>query len=814
MIRHPRRFGLWLLAGCAVLAVAPAPLVRAQDAAPPTISLPGAAGNPAPQDAPDQTAPDQTAPVQAAPGQPPAAQVSPGQPAPAAPGPADSPMIQLQPRATEAPVGDAPVPVPVERDRALQALPTGDDWLLPLIAPTASLPKEVRIGQSLPAPGILRLTGETASTQLMLDLPASIITPTELRLALRSGVDVLTETAVLDASINGAAPVQIPLRNIGGFQTVTLPAAGLTAGPNTIALSVTQPHRIFCGPEASFDVWTEIDLSNSGAALPADALRPDAEGFSHALRAQLARSGSLDLLVQDGIDPAILRQASDAVMGALSGEGRLAVTSFYGIDAPRFAAVALIASDRSGVSYRKGATGAIVLQVEYQGDVLPDLTDALPALDPTRQAAGKILPGQPTPLSGLGTGDILGNTHYFRSDIPFTLPDTWLLLANQKARLTLRYGFSRSLAEGAILLVKVNDQTVRLLPLDRDGGQILPPLPVSFNANLLNPGRNILSFEMMVPGAPATEACPIRSTDMLVVLGDSTLDIPASPAMVLPGLAAPFSGLMPDRVGVPEAVAADPGLQAQAIRLASGLSQPPVPDPAVSLTVARLSELNLVPLDDAGVTQGQVQQLLFPLQQPAATDPVTEAAAPAAAPTFRLEMPEDQADAAPVGVRGRISGWFGGAFTSQGRLWRDANDFRQTAFLGSQQTLQDWMGGRTGTALLWRPDPAQPGALWLVLSPRVQIDDVADHLDRLIANRTAIGEAAVLRPDGVWDIWTPIRPPVLQGSLWSGDLRTILGNYASWSPFLFTLALLGLALISALPALFYVLATRERRDRR
>lgn len=790
MIRHIPRLRPNVLAACAlcVMALAAPQPVVAQDDTPPTITLGGSQST-----APGETAPPADAPVTPAPAEP----------------QADAPVIRLQPRAA---TEDVPLAPPVERDRATVAAAPGVDWLLPLIAPIAQLPREVRIGESLPAPGILRLTGETARSRLTLELPDTVIPPAELQLALRSGVDVLTGTATLQASVNGAEPVEVQLRSIGDFATISLPAPDLTTGHNTIDLTVQQPHRIYCGPDASFHVWTEIDLANSGASVPADALRADAEGFALAMRAQLARSGTLDLLADEIVDTGVLRRAADAIMASLSGQGRMRVTSFYEAEAPRFAAVALIASKRNAVSYRRGASGAIVLQVEYQGDQLPDLAAALPAPADADVPLVQITPGRTVPLSALGTEDIVGNTHYFRHDVAFSLPDDWLLLANQKARLTLRYGFGRSLAQGAILLVKVNDQTVRLLPLDRDGGQILPPLPVGFNANLLHPGRNTLSFEMMVPGAPANEACPVRTTDMLVVLADSTLEVPTSPAMTLPGMAAPFSGLMPANVTVPDAVAGNLDLQAQAIRLASALRDPTAPQEGVTLTLARLNELNLVPLDDAQVTLGRVQALLF---SRAAPPDATGAAAGQTTQAYTLAEPnprDGDATGGPGPFR-RLGSWFASRVVSQDGLWRDVQSFRQTAFQGSQQSLQDWMADRQGDALLWRPDPAQPDALWLILGPRMTADDIADRLNRLIASRSAIGEAAVLRTDGTWDIWTPIRPPVLAERLMGGNLRTILGNYASWSPFLFTLALLGLALLSALPALLYVLSTRDRRGR-
>lgn len=803
MTRHPRPAlappALARLARAAALSVVLAPgLAPAQEPpapdVPPTITLGAPPADP--QDAPVQEAP---------PAAPPAPRAESGESG-------DSPMIQLQ--AAPPPAAAAPLapPLAIERDRATDPAAGQGDWLLPLTADPA-LPRQVRIGDSLPAPGILRLTGEVASTSLGLTLPETAPPPAELHLVLRSGVDVLIGAAFLSVSVNGGAPVDLPLRSIGDFAQVTLPAQGLRPGANTLALSLRQPHRIFCGPDASFDVWTEIDLSRSGARLPAGALRPDAEGFALALGAQIAQDGALDLLVEQGIDPALLRRAADAVMAGLGPRGRLRVTSFYDAAPPRHAAVALIAADRPAVSYRMGAGGAIVLQIEMRGDALPDIAAALPAPAPDAipDAGGPpaLQPGRPTTLAELGSADIVGATHYFRRDIGFALPDDWLLLANQKARLTLRYGFARQLAEGAMLLVKVNDQTVRLLPLDRDGGEILPPLPIGFNANLLHPGRNILSFEMMVPGDPPTEACPARTTDMLVVLAESVLDVPASPSMALPGMAGALMGLRPADVTVPPAAAGDTGLQVSAIRLASALGASQQPREGVSLTVARLSELPQLPLEGAGVSQGQLQALLFP-RQPAAAEAV--ALPVPAVPLYRLDLPA-AAGADQPGALARLWTGLTGRLFSQERLWRDAEAFRQTAFQGSELSLRDWLAERQGEALLWRPDPEAPGSLWLILGPRVAVDEVADRLEALIAARSAIGEAAVLRADGTWDIWTPIRPPLLGESLAGGNLRAILGNYASWSPLLFTLSLLALALLSALPALIYLRASRGPKGR-
>ncbi|SCY16180.1 cellulose biosynthesis cyclic di-GMP-binding regulatory protein BcsB [Paracoccus tibetensis] len=793
MTRQPHHIRLnayaCLLAG--VLALAVPGVAEAQVDLPPTITL--------------ETAPPTTGAE---------AQVAvPAEPRPDAPPVPDdsSPIIQLRlPSETASDVAaEAAAPLAVERDRATTPASGQYDRLLPLtVDPRIS--RQVRIGDSLTAPGILRLTGETAEAQLSLTLPADTSPPAELQLSLRSGVDVLIGSAALAVSINGGEPVELPLRSIGDFAQATLPAAGLRVGSNSISLTVKQPHRISCGPDASFQVWTEVNLAESGVQLPLNALRADVEGFRLAMEAQLAHGGALDLLVDQGVDLTLLRRASYALMAGLEQRERLRIVSFYDDAPPRFAAVALIAADRSAVSYRIGATGAIILQIEYRGDELPDIAGALPTTERKVEGPPRVVPGRPVTLAELGSADIIGKTHYFRRDIAFALPDDWLLLANQKARLTLRYGYARQLPVGALLLVKVNNQTVRLLPLDRDGGRVLPPLPVGFDANLLHPGRNTLSFEMMVPGDPPDEACPVRTTDMMVVLAESALDVPSSPSMTLPGIAGTISGLQPANVIVPSSAAGDAGLQAISIRLASALSLPSQPREAVTLTIVRLSEVGSVPLDVAGVSQGQLQALLFP-RQPSAAE-ATAIPAPAASP-YVLEAPAAARAATEPGLLSRLwirtTGWL---FSHEG-IWRNVESFRETAFQGSELSLSDWIVDRQGEALLWRPDIEAPDSLWLIVGPRVQIDEVADQLQGLIASRSAVGEAAVLLTDGTWDIWTPIRPPLLSEPLAAGNLRTVVGNYASWSPMLFTMCLLALALLSALPALFYVLTSREPKGR-
>lgn len=675
------------------------------------------------------------------------------------------------------------------------------------LVPLEALPDQVRMGASLSQPGILRLTGEVAAITLGLDLAADQPVPQKLHLMLRSAINVLPDSAVMQVFVNDAAPVDLPLRSFDKFQPVELPTPALVAGPNRIRLALRQPHRVFCGPDASFGVWTELDLARSGAPLTAPPASASLQGFALALARQVGGGRALQVLAAPDADPALLRQLTDALGAAMQGRGWIELASPYDI-APRQGASVLFLPAPSAqpgrVEFRLDGTAAPVMMVSYQGDALPDLTETLQALAlPPARTAALLQPGRARTLDQLGYGDIIGNTRYFRQDVAFRLPDDWLLLANQKARLNLHYGYAANLPKGAILLVKINDQTVRLLPLDRDGGKLRPPLDIGFAARLLHAGVNQLSFEMMVPGNPPDMACPPRDTDMLVVTRDTALTVPVSPAMQLGGLAPVLAALSPSGVQPDPQTTDHDRMQLAAAQLAAALPAAPVGEAQASLLVGDFSTL---PGSLSDVSLRALQGALF---QQVAPGPAAAPVPPS--PQFHLSAPEREAEspatpaAAPAEAPRRWSplAWLAGM--------RDR--LRNAAFLASDQSLSDWLDGRHGDALLIARDPGTPEALGLILGPEAQMRGISRALDGLRSSRQGNGAAALLSNDGSWQVWSPIEPPRLKERVTAANLFPILGNYASWSPLLFTCVLLGLGLISVLPALAVVIVYRKWRLR-
>lgn len=727
-------------------------------------------------------------------------------------GPEVVPQIQLPlpARTGSEPLSAPASPVIPERDRGEGVMTAAaQPFLLPL-TPTSSLTDRVQIGASQPAPGILRLTGEVVSVDLRLELPEDAEMPAELMLTLRSTVNVLPEVAAMTVTINDAAPVVMPLDHLSGFETVAVPATGLTSGLNRVRLELRQPHRIYCGPEASFSVWTEIHLPRSGVPVEASAVAADATGFALAWHSQIASGRALPVLVAEDEDEAVLRQLADMLNRVSAGQALIEFRSFYHLDAPSPLSLALIRSDRSHAELREGAAGGLVLQIEHADGQLPLLDDLLPELLLPSSTVPALVPGALTAFAELGQEDIIGRTRYFRHEVPFDLPREWLLLSNQKARLQLRYGFADALPAGAMLLVKANNETIRLLPLDRHGGQMQEPLDIVFSANLLHPGRNGLVFEMMVPGNPPDATCPPRRADLLVVSSDSTLLVPPAPAMALAGISNQLSGLGSGGVTVPEGVRSRDMLERAAAEMATGLApMSGAVDPSIRLNVIGVSDIPVVPLEHLGVAGRDLQEALIALSPRPAPDVAPASIAPARRYQLTEDVPaalvrpraatDSSSDPEPA-VGPGLRDW----------LARQVARLQSAAFIGSDESLSAWLDRQQGRALLLRPNPGEPNDLWLILGPQISAQSALRALVQLRSSGLANGEAALLTPEGTWEIWSPVRPPELRESLRLSNLPAVLGNYASWSPLLFTTVILGLALLSAFPALLFIMFTRRR----
>jgi hypothetical protein len=628
----------------------------------------------------------------------------------------------------------------------------------------------------------LRLFGEYDSADFVIDIPDPGAV-TAFDIVMQSSVNILPETSEITVMINDAPAAVSPPFAFDAFASLPVDSSALVAGTNRITVTAKQAHRIFCGPEATFQIWTDIDARASGATLASGSLQTDGVDFA----ARASALESILVIASEPPEPALLAELSRKLGATETGRAPvLVVASPFdpaqpGPPVPR---IAIRPDAAGGAELRLAADGAPVLILAP--DVSSDALDLLLPDPPPLNDFPAVVPGTPSDLSDLGVDDIEIRRRYGRVDVRFALPETWMLAANQMARIELLYRYAEGLPPNALMLVKVNGTTVRLLPLYGEPGVILPRLPVGFPTRLIEPGVNEISFETIIPGDPPDEPCSPIDGAMAEIFADTSIVIPPSPQMAFPSVATVLRSL--ERAGIVLAEDAPADGLANAIGRALdveliALDGGPVTG-AATVTVASLAEVDRLPLTALGLTRRGIEDLLSG-RNIVAGDPAAE-------------------EAAPPGPVDRLGQWIAGR-------WRA---LVQLGWPGDGQ-LAEWITGKQAVALMLIPDPGDRLSAWLIAAPGVDPRWLAAQIAaaRLDPDGPK-GEAALLSAEGHWAVWRPAdTPPTLLEAVTMSNLRAVAGNYAAWSPGLYVGLLASLVFVSVIVGLVFVVRTRGRRKR-
>ena len=682
-----------------------------------------------------------------------------------------------------------------ENDLAQPRDPGLDSLLLPLwLAGLSEAPGEVA-----------RLSGETATQRFFLFLPQAL-DAAELRLTHQTGIDALPGRSALTVSINGTAIGTVSPSHFDGFavDTLAVPPGVLQVGRNTVEIRARHAHRVACGPDASFALWTDIDASRSGIRMPNGSFELGPAGFLAAIAAQTARAEPVTFHRPD--PAASMLEAAPFIAQASIAMGGAApeiVSAPYWVQQESRPQLARITAFPPGEGprapqFRRGGDGAVVLVVEQSDDYSALLADLFPPdLQPPATGVEVLKTGAPVPLSDLGVPRLRGEGRYNNLTVDFMLPWDWLLLASQSARIDLDYRFAPGLPNGALLLVKVNGVTVRLLPLDKDGGMTLPTLPVSFVARLLKPGMNRLEFETLIPGDPPNRACPELDGPVIEISEGSRLFVPQSPSMAQADLARTLSMITADTILLSDMAQAQlsPGLLPQ---IAAGLMVAPAEsrlfNPNATLKVATLGDLDRI---EGDWLSPAARRALFEILGGARAriEPAASVGTPWEAVGARTGLLDQIEARGLLDVPSRVL------------------DRIIALAMGDTPPLTDWLATTDGQMALLQPDPGRPDDVWLVMGPGL---DPAVAMRAIAAGRISHngprGQVALHDQALGWQSWTaPDRPLSLLRPAELGTIRAIMGNFATTAPLAFIGLLLSLAMILALVAMALLSLTRRQR---
>ncbi|MGP3698942.1 cellulose biosynthesis cyclic di-GMP-binding regulatory protein BcsB [Rhodobacter sp. NSM] len=640
--------------------------------------------------------------------------------------------------------------------------------------------------------GILRQQG----TRGRIVLETFVSAPGEaasLELSYRNSIAVLPEASSVAVTINDREAGRFVPRAFDGFasETLRIPPGLLKPGLNRIVLELHLFHRIYCSPEAWFQLWSDWDLSASGIMVPAEAGQPPRmEDFRAALRAMagsgrplVIRRNAATLIDQTGTMDRLI-----GVLGAATG-GPLPPVELrepYQLrdQAPPPARVTFLASGRSHIEVRQGGDGAAVLVIEYPLGQLADM-EALARLLPPQPtlvpAIPPLEPGAIQPLSSLGFEPFSGSDISSSRTVRFRLPEDWLVLTNEPAMLALVHSAMPGLPAGSRMVVRVNGEAVRLVRLDGSAPGSDGPLEIRFEGRRLRPGINSLDFQVVLPGERPDQPCARTEADRFLISPASTLQVPASPRMVLPDLGRELA-----RVEQADVRVSGDGLGLQAVLQDLLIQTRAVPDPEQGsgrvLHVIDLARLPPLLQDRPDLREMALQAVLQPATgQQAEPDPLA----------------------------GRKE-WRAQAFPTTGQMMT----WLRFAFGPGQGSLDDWLQGRKAAAMLVLGGAAEPRSLWLVLGPEADPGEVLRALrNSLFSPDRPEGEVALLDGEGHWQSWRSDRVwPRLLEPIGPANLRAVAGAYVSWAPGLLVVAGLGVSWIVAIGAWLAIRGGRKKRQ--
>jgi cellulose synthase operon protein B len=710
------------------------------------------------------------------------------------------------------PVRGAPAaPAPGPRvERAKAAAEPAPDAAAAL--PVASL---WPLDWSLAADGAMTLRGESDSVELSLFVPPGP-GARELAVAAVSSAFILPRRSVLRAYIGDRLLGEMPLRSITETEEArfAIPAEALVPGFNRVRVEVDLAHRLYCGDQAAYDLWTRLDLTRSGVSVAPEQIGEGAAAFLTA--ASVARGAGMPIVIRhsDGSAAApeemreISRQLDSVMGGGFRVAGRAPAATKAALPAP---VVEIRSSGASGATFRTGPDGEQVLQVRVEDDVLPQIFSDTPVAN-----SAATLPALPrdvaVPISRLGFSTLRIADHLWRQDLGFRLPADWLINVKERAALHLDFAYLSGMPDGSELRVRVNGHVVRLIPLERGGRLDELPLEVRFDAGLLRAGRNLIALEVAVPGDPADQPCLAASDGRIEIRDTTTLTVPPSSRMHMPGIGRWMSSASP--LGITFAASGAPDGNFAHFALDSGLitalgGEEELADGQTRrLVVLRQGDLSRAAFGQFGIGR---QVMVAALQAPVKPEDERE---PVAFAPPKSASPQEDPLAAMAPLQVAEASMLGGAVDHVRSLaLRLQHGIQSMLFPDPIEDLAAWLGGQSGQALLFQLDEETPDDLYLLISEDAQPAAVATALGAAAQRGVPLdGHLALLSWDGVWTTWTDrTRLPVLEDRLSENNWRGVIGNFASARPRIFVGVLVAIALISVLLANSYINASRRQR---
>jgi hypothetical protein len=396
-----------------------------------------------------------------------------------------------------------------------------------------------------------------------------------------AAVSVMPEASTLTLTFNDEIVGQTRIRAVNAVKTVVfdIPPGVMRPGFNAIRIGAEQRHRVDCSLEATFELWTQIDPTQTGVLLAeADAgvdtladlgaLLPDEQG-ALPIRAVLSPTSSLAdierMLRAVQLISVVGRFEQPAIDLGLPAQGRFGVNLVVGtaaelrgdvdldalgvIDRPR--AVVLPASPaRRTTIVVTGVTAAEVDEAMKQFLVAAKPKGSAQGLRAAAAFPGfRIQAGQRVKLRDLGLTSEEFNGRLFRAAFNIIMPPDFYAADYGRASLRVAGGYASGLTSRAQLVMNVNERTAVSLALMKSSGDVFKDNPLPLPLGFLRPGLNRVEIEAHIPTSGDDHCDPlaaINAPNRFLFLDTTEIEIPPIARVArMPDLAVTASGGFP-----------------------------------------------------------------------------------------------------------------------------------------------------------------------------------------------------------------------------------------------------------------------------
>jgi hypothetical protein len=427
-----------------------------------------------------------------------------------------------------------------------------------------------------------RLAGEIGSSEWPI-----YITDKQARRRLRfqlgylSAVSVMPEYSRLTLSINDQPVGATPITAVQTVKTVVfdIPPGLLRPGFNSVRITTEQRHRVDCSLEATQELWTQIDPTQTGLILDEADAAIDAISDLGALPAD--EQGALPLRAVLPANPTtrdverMLRVIqlisiigrfeqpvvdAGALAGGLYGANLLVGTAaeLAAIAGPQM--VGLVTKPRAFVlPMSPGRRTTIVVTGADAQQVDEAIKQFLVATKPKGAQAGlraaaafpgfRVEGGQRIRLGDIGVRSAEFDGRLFRVAFNIIMPSDFYPADYGRATVRVAGGYSPGLTSKAQLVMYVNERTAVSLPLLKSTGEVFKDNPLPLPLGFLRPGLNRIEIEAHVP-TPSDESCDTLAAkdapNRFLFLDSTEIEIPPIARVGrLPDLAVTATGGFP-----------------------------------------------------------------------------------------------------------------------------------------------------------------------------------------------------------------------------------------------------------------------------